>query len=35
MREASETMRTEIEELLRFERLLVEISGRFVNVPAD
>jgi len=28
-------MHTEMEERLKFEMLLVEISGRFVNVPAD
>lgn len=28
-------MHTEMEERLRFETLLTEISGRFVNVPAD
>ena len=28
-------MHTEMEEGLRFETLLVEISGCFINVPAD
>jgi hypothetical protein len=35
MQEASETMHTELEEWLSVETLLVEISGRFVNMPAD
>jgi formate hydrogenlyase transcriptional activator len=35
MQDSVETMHTELEERLRFETLLVEISGRFVNVPAD
>jgi len=28
-------MHTGMEERLRFERLLLEISARFVNIPAD
>jgi len=35
MQEPIETMRTELEERLRFETLLAEISSRFVNLPAD
>ncbi len=35
MQESIETLRTELEERLRFERLLAETSARFVNVPAD
>jgi len=35
MQESVETIHTELEERLRFETLLTEISGRFVNVPAD
>jgi formate hydrogenlyase transcriptional activator len=35
MQLAGETMHTELEERLGFETLLVEISSRFVNVPAD
>jgi len=35
MQESVGTMHTELAERLRFETLLVEISGRFVNVPAD
>jgi formate hydrogenlyase transcriptional activator len=34
MQESNETTRTELEERLRFETLLAEISARFVNVPA-
>jgi formate hydrogenlyase transcriptional activator len=35
MQESIETLRTELEERLRFETLLAEISARFVNLPAD
>ncbi len=35
MQESIETMHTELEERLRFETLLAEISARFVNLPAD
>ena len=34
MQESIETMRTELEERLRFETLLAELSARFVNQPA-
>jgi hypothetical protein len=34
MEESIETSYTELEERLRFETLLSEISSRFVNVPA-
>ena len=34
MQESIEAIRTELEERSRFERLLAEISSRFVNVPA-
>ncbi|MCX6830538.1 MAG: GAF domain-containing protein [candidate division Zixibacteria bacterium] len=34
MQESIETMHTELEQRLRFETLLAEISSRFVNVPA-
>ena len=35
MQESIETLRTELEERLRFETLLAEISAQFVNLPAD
>ena len=35
MQGSIEPMHTELEERLRFETLLAEISSRFVNVPAD
>jgi transcriptional regulator with GAF, ATPase, and Fis domain len=35
MQESIETSYTELEERLRFERLLAETSSRFVNLPAD
>jgi formate hydrogenlyase transcriptional activator len=35
MHEMREPMFTELEEPLKFERLIAEISGRFVNLPAD
>jgi formate hydrogenlyase transcriptional activator len=35
MQESTETMHTELEERLRFETLLAEISSRFINLPAD
>ena len=35
MQESIETMRTELEERLRFETLLAETSARFINVPAE
>jgi formate hydrogenlyase transcriptional activator len=35
MQESIEAIRTELEERLRFETLLAEISARFVNLPAD
>ena len=35
MQKSIETLRTELEERLRFETLLAEISARFVNLPAD
>jgi len=35
MRESIETLRTELENRLRFETLLVEISAHFINLPAD
>ena len=35
MQESIETARTGLEERLRFETLLAEISSRFVNAPAD
>jgi formate hydrogenlyase transcriptional activator len=35
MRESIETLRTDLEERLRFETLLAETSARFVNVPSD
>jgi transcriptional regulator with GAF, ATPase, and Fis domain len=35
MQESIETLRTELEERLRFESLLAETSARFVNLPAD
>jgi len=35
MQESIETLRTELEERLRFEMLLAETSARFVNVPSD
>ncbi|HSB07458.1 MAG TPA: sigma 54-interacting transcriptional regulator [Thermodesulfobacteriota bacterium] len=35
MQESIETLRTELEERLRFETLLAETSARFVNLPAD
>jgi hypothetical protein len=35
MQESIETTRTELEERLRFETLLTEISSRFVNLRAD
>jgi formate hydrogenlyase transcriptional activator len=35
MQESIETLHAELEERLRFERLLAETSSRFVNVPAD
>ena len=35
MQESVETLRTELEERLRFETLLAEISARFLNLPAD
>jgi hypothetical protein len=34
MQKSIETFHTELEERLRFETLLAEISSRFVNVPA-
>jgi radical SAM protein with 4Fe4S-binding SPASM domain len=34
MQESIETMRTELEQRLRFETLLAELSARFVNLPA-
>ena len=33
--ESIETLRTELEERLKFETLLAEISAHFVNLPAD
>ena len=35
MQESTETMPTELEERLRFERLLAELSAHFVNLPAS
>jgi len=35
MQESIESLRTELEERLRFETLLAETSARFVNLPAD
>jgi PAS domain S-box-containing protein len=35
MQESIEAIRTELEERLRFETLLAELSARFVNLPAD
>jgi formate hydrogenlyase transcriptional activator len=35
MQESIETMHTELEERLRFETLLAEISAHFINLPAD
>jgi formate hydrogenlyase transcriptional activator len=35
MQESIETLRTQLEERLRFETLLAETSARFVNLPAD
>jgi len=35
MQESIETLRNELEERLRFETLLAEISAHFVNLPAD
>ena len=35
MQESIETLRAELEERLKFETLLAEISVRFVNLPAD
>jgi hypothetical protein len=35
MQESIETLRAELEERLRFETLLAELSARFVNLPAD
>jgi hypothetical protein len=35
MQESTETMHTELEERLRFETLLAEISSRFINLRAD
>jgi transcriptional regulator with GAF, ATPase, and Fis domain len=35
MQESIETLRTELEERLRFETLLAETSARFINLPAD
>jgi formate hydrogenlyase transcriptional activator len=35
MQESIEAMRTELEERLRFETLLAELSARFVNLPAE
>ena len=35
MQESVETLQTELEERLRFEELLSNISSRFVNIPPD
>ena len=35
MQESMDTLRTKLEERLRFETLLAETSARFVNLPAD
>jgi hypothetical protein len=35
MQESIETTHTELEEQLRFETLLAEISTHFINLPAD
>jgi long-subunit fatty acid transport protein len=35
MQESIESLRNELEERLRFETLLAEISTNFINLPAD
>jgi hypothetical protein len=35
MQESIEILRTELENRLRFETLLAEISAHFINLPAD
>jgi formate hydrogenlyase transcriptional activator len=35
MQDSIETIRTELEERLRFETLLADLSAHFVNLPAD
>ncbi len=35
MQESIEAMHSELEERLRFETLLAEISSRFINLPAE
>ena len=34
MQESTETMHTEVEERLKFETLLAEMSSLFINLPA-
>src|SRR5512135_2190527 len=35
MKQSTETLRTELEERLRFETLLAETSSLFINIPSD